>query len=113
MTDNLTYEPTFNQVTSVTDPLGHTTSFGYDGLGNLITLINPGGIAGAIVVGGTFQTFIPFPGSGVVGGIIGGQLGGAIGSLFDPACAGKLNCGEVVPPPPTPQPCGRKCGEAP
>jgi RHS repeat-associated protein len=29
-----TYEPVFNQVTSITDPLNHTTTLGYDNLGN-------------------------------------------------------------------------------
>ena len=38
VTTTFTYEPTFNQVASVTDPLGHTTSFGHDGVGNLTTI---------------------------------------------------------------------------
>jgi YD repeat-containing protein len=29
------YEPTFNQVQTIKDPLNHTTTFGYDGSGKL------------------------------------------------------------------------------
>jgi RHS repeat-associated protein len=34
------YEPQFNQVTSVTDPLNKVTNFGYDAKGNLTTITN-------------------------------------------------------------------------
>ena len=37
VTTTYTYESTFNQVASVTDPLSHTWSFGYDSAGNLTT----------------------------------------------------------------------------
>lgn len=36
----MTYEPTFNQVATVTNPLNHTTTFGYDTKGNLTTITN-------------------------------------------------------------------------
>ncbi|MGH9905431.1 MAG: DUF6531 domain-containing protein, partial [Pyrinomonadaceae bacterium] len=35
-TYGLTYEPVFNQITSFTDPLNHTTSFSRDSLGSLV-----------------------------------------------------------------------------
>ncbi len=41
MTTTLAYEPIFNQVASVTDPLNHSTSFGYDTLGRLTTITDP------------------------------------------------------------------------
>ncbi|MGH7391689.1 MAG: RHS repeat-associated core domain-containing protein, partial [Candidatus Rokuibacteriota bacterium] len=41
VTTTYTYETMFNQVATVTDPLGHTTTLGYDGLGNLTTITNP------------------------------------------------------------------------
>ena len=31
----MTYEPVFNQITSITDPLGHTTTLTYDATGNV------------------------------------------------------------------------------
>jgi len=40
-TANFTYDPTFNQLSSVTDSLNHTTSFGYDVKGNLISVTDP------------------------------------------------------------------------
>lgn len=33
MTTSFTYESTFQQLASVTDPLSHTTTFGYDTTG--------------------------------------------------------------------------------
>ena len=36
-----TYEPTFNRLTSLTDPLGQTTGFEYDARGNLIAIVDP------------------------------------------------------------------------
>ena len=42
VTTTYTYESTFNQVASVTDPLSHTTSFTYDtSTGNLTTVTDP------------------------------------------------------------------------
>ena len=41
VTTTFTYEPTFNQVTSITDPLSHTTNFGRDAKGNLTSVTNP------------------------------------------------------------------------
>ena len=38
MTTEFTYEPKFNQPTSITDPLGHTIACVYDEKGNLTTL---------------------------------------------------------------------------
>jgi len=38
LTTTLTYEPTYQQVASVTDPLTHTTTFSYDPAGNLETV---------------------------------------------------------------------------
>lgn len=38
VTKTMTYELTFNQVATVTDPLSHTTTFGYDARGNLLTV---------------------------------------------------------------------------
>jgi RHS repeat-associated protein len=42
VTTNFTYEPTFNQMTSVTDPLGpgHSTTFAYDAQGRLTGITN-------------------------------------------------------------------------
>ena len=40
VTTTFTYEPVFNQVATVTDPLSHTTTFGYDAKGNLTTITN-------------------------------------------------------------------------
>ena len=37
-TTTFTYDPVFNQLTSVTDPLSQTTSFTYDGSGNLLSV---------------------------------------------------------------------------
>jgi YD repeat-containing protein len=37
---DLTPPVTFNQVATVTDPLNHTTTFGYDAKGNLATITN-------------------------------------------------------------------------
>src|SRR5207245_5448786 len=41
VTTTVTYEPTFNQVASISDPLSHTTSFSYDVAGNLTTITDP------------------------------------------------------------------------
>ncbi len=40
VTTTYTYESTFNQVASVTDPLNHTTTFAYDAEGNPTTVTN-------------------------------------------------------------------------
>jgi len=100
------------------NPIVYRDSFGLVGIGaNPIKGIFAGGtgelvggIAGAIIIGGLTQAFVPFPGSFVVGGIIGGQIGAVIGGLFDHPCDGQLNCGEdnAYPPPPPPL-----CGELP
>jgi len=42
-TTSFTYEPVFNGVTSVTDPLGHVSMFTYDAHGNLLTFTDPNG----------------------------------------------------------------------
>ena len=36
-----TYDPTFNQPLTSTDPLGQVTSYAYDATGNLTTLTDP------------------------------------------------------------------------
>jgi YD repeat-containing protein len=41
VTDTFTYDPTFHQLTSHQDPLGHTTNIGYDSLGNLVSITDP------------------------------------------------------------------------
>src|SRR5205807_896781 len=41
VTTNFTYESTYNQLASVTDPLNHPTSFGHDTSGNLTTITDP------------------------------------------------------------------------
>src|SRR5438093_2081813 len=41
ITTTFTYEPTFNQVATVTDPLNHTTTFGHDAFGNVTSITNP------------------------------------------------------------------------
>ncbi len=43
VTTRYAYDPVFNQVTSVTDPNGNTTSLGYDSLGNLTSVTDPMG----------------------------------------------------------------------
>jgi YD repeat-containing protein len=37
----MTYESTYSQVASVTDPLNHATSFAYDSKGNLTGITDP------------------------------------------------------------------------
>ena len=44
-TTAFTYEPVFNQVTSVADPLGHTWRYSYDANGNLTGVSDPNGHA--------------------------------------------------------------------
>jgi RHS repeat-associated protein len=41
VTTTLTYDPTYSQVTSVTDPLNHTTTFGYSPSGALTSVTDP------------------------------------------------------------------------
>jgi RHS repeat-associated protein len=41
ITVSTAYEPTYNQVSSVADPLGHTTLFSYDTSGNLLSVTDP------------------------------------------------------------------------
>jgi RHS repeat-associated protein len=41
VTTTMTYDSTFNQLLTVTDPLNHTTQFGYDTSGNLLTVTDP------------------------------------------------------------------------
>jgi len=41
VTMTFTYNTTYSQVTSVTDPLGHTTTFMYDMKGNLTSVTDP------------------------------------------------------------------------
>jgi RHS repeat-associated protein len=62
-----------------------------------------GGIVGAIIGAGLMRTYFPLPGSGIIGGIVGSQVGAMIGGLFDPECAGQLNCGEPDPSRGTPK----------
>jgi RHS repeat-associated protein len=52
-----------------------------------------GSLGGGIVVG-----LVGGVAGGLAGGFIGGQIGAEIGGLFDPACAGQLNCNEPTPP---------------
>ncbi len=40
VTASYTYEPTYNQAATVTDPLNHTTTFGRDNRGNLASITN-------------------------------------------------------------------------
>ena len=46
LTTSFTYESTFNQLTSISDPLNHTTNLAYDSGGNLISLTDPLGNQG-------------------------------------------------------------------
>jgi len=41
MTTSMTYDPTFNKLTSVTDALNHTWSIGYDSRGNATSITDP------------------------------------------------------------------------
>ena len=41
VTTTFSYEPNFQQVASVTDPLQHTTTITYDSLGNPVTITDP------------------------------------------------------------------------
>ena len=41
VTTTYTYEPRFNQLATVTDPLMHTTTYGYDDAGRLVTITDP------------------------------------------------------------------------
>lgn len=50
---SMTYDPVFNQVTSVTDPLSHSWSMGYDGRGNMTTVTDP--LQHALTLGYNFQ----------------------------------------------------------
>jgi RHS repeat-associated protein len=38
---SMTYEPAYNQIATVTDPLGHTAAFNYDTSGRLTTITDP------------------------------------------------------------------------
>ena len=40
-TTQMVYEPVFNQMSSLTDPLNHTTEYEYDSTGNLIKITDP------------------------------------------------------------------------
>lgn len=40
VTTTFTYDPTFSQIATVTDPLSHTTTFGYHSMGNLTSITN-------------------------------------------------------------------------
>jgi RHS repeat-associated protein len=42
---SFTYDPTFNKLTSITNPLGNTSKFSYDSNGNLLTVTDPNGHA--------------------------------------------------------------------
>jgi len=42
---SFTYEPVFNQITSITDPLGGKSAFAYDAAGDLVTYTDPNGNA--------------------------------------------------------------------
>jgi RHS repeat-associated protein len=44
-TTQYTYDPVFNQITSVTDPLHHAATYAYDGSGNLISVTDQNGNA--------------------------------------------------------------------
>jgi RHS repeat-associated protein len=57
-----------------------------------------GGVAGA-VAGAMAGTATGIPGAGFAGGVVGSQIGGALGAMFDPLCAGQLNCEEFPPQP--------------
>ena len=59
LTTTITYNPKFNKPTSVTDPLNRTTSFGYDGNGNLLSITQPA------VSGGTPVTVFTYTGQGL------------------------------------------------
>jgi len=64
-----------------------------------------GGTIGA-GIGAGLGTATGIPGMGIVGGFALGWAGGKIGGLFDPPCAGQLNCNEPMPPqPPQPAKC--------
>jgi RHS repeat-associated protein len=41
LTTTYTYEPQFNQLATITDPLLHTTTFSYDATGNLVGVTDP------------------------------------------------------------------------
>ena len=41
VTTTLSYEPTFSQVASIADPLGHATTFAYDTAGNVTAITDP------------------------------------------------------------------------
>jgi RHS repeat-associated protein len=41
VTTSMTYEPAYNQLATVTDPLSHTTAFAYDAQGRLTTITDP------------------------------------------------------------------------
>lgn len=41
LTTRYTYDPRFQQVATVTDPLNHTTTYGYDDVGNLTSVTDP------------------------------------------------------------------------
>jgi RHS repeat-associated protein len=43
LTTRFTYDPVFNKVTSITDPVGNVTRFTYDGHGNLLTSTDANG----------------------------------------------------------------------
>ena len=54
LTTSMTYHTAYNKLASVTDPLSRTTSFGYDGNGNLQTITQPTVSAGTPVTSFTY-----------------------------------------------------------
>jgi len=63
-------------------------------VGALVGLpFGPAGVVTGVVVGSSVGGVV----GGLAGGLAGGFIGGQIGGLFDPPCAGQLNCNEKVP----------------
>jgi RHS repeat-associated protein len=79
------------------------------GGGKGILSAGPGALTGGIIggfAGAGLGTATGIPGAGFVGGLGGGWVGGKLGGLFDPPCAGELNCDEPIPAEtPKPLPC--------
>ena len=99
-----------NNPVNFVDPLGlFWGSIITRGGGKGVLSGGPGALTGGIIggfVGAGLGSATLIPGMGFVGGVALGWAGSQIGGLFDPPCAGQLNCNEPLPPePPKPAKC--------
>ena len=85
VTTDFTYEPTFNQVTSITDPLGNSTQMEYDSSGNLVAIIDALGN----------RTEMEYDSRGLLTRLT-DALGGETTFSYDPATGNLLSTGDPL-----------------